>query len=129
MGDRLHRNAQLRLGDYLGHILDAIERVQRYTAGMERDAFDGQELVQDAVVRNMEVIGEAAHNVIRRFPEFAPRHGDLPWLDAYEVRNACAHGYYRVDLGVVWRTLERDLPELQKRIGALRDELLTDMKQ
>ena len=119
----MSRDPTLRLRDYLGHILDAIERAQRYTAGMDRAAFESQELVQDAVVRNIEIIGEAAHNVIRRYPEFVESNADLPWMDAYEMRNACAHGYYRVDLGVVWRTLVNDLPELQRRIRTLRDEL------
>jgi uncharacterized protein with HEPN domain len=113
-------DATPRLPDYLDHILDAIARVRRYTAGMDRPEFVRQELVQDAVVRNLEVIGEAAHNILRRYPAFASTNAELPWTSAYEMRNALAHGYYRVDLDVVWRTLIDDLPDLEARIRALR---------
>ena len=119
----MSRDPALRLTDYLGHILDAIARARRYTAGMDRDEFGRQDLVQDAVVRNLEVIGEAAHNILRRYPAFASANPELPWTSAYEMRNALAHGYYRVDLDVVWRTLLGELPDLEVRIRTLRGSL------
>ena len=60
-------NKALRVADYLGHILQAIERINRYTRDMDEAAFLNSELVQDAVIRNIEIIGEAANNVLRAY--------------------------------------------------------------
>jgi uncharacterized protein with HEPN domain len=73
-------------------------------------------MAQDAVIRNLEVIGEASRNIERRYPEFAEAHPELPLASAYEMRNALAHGYFKVDLTIVWKTLENDLPELQAQM-------------
>ena len=113
----------LRVPEYLGHILQAIQRINRYTAGVDEAAFLGDELVQDAVIRNIEIVGEAAENVARHYPDFAARHADVPWDDMYLMRNRVSHGYVTVDLEIVWKTVQRDLPELEGRVGRLRSEL------
>ncbi len=115
--------ANPRLGDYLGHILEAIERINRYTADLDRTGFESTEQIQDAVIRNFEVIGEAARNIERWYPEFARGHTNVPWGFAYEMRNALAHGYFKVDLGVVWDTIQTDLPGFAKQVRGLRDGL------
>ena len=110
----------LRVPDYLGHILKAIERIDRYTADMDEVAFLGNELVQDAVIRNIEIIGEASNNIQRVDAEFAGRHEDIPWLVMYTMRNRVSHGYDKVDLEIVWKTIQGDLPGLYAQIqGAL----------
>ncbi|MDT1898670.1 DUF86 domain-containing protein, partial [Acinetobacter baumannii] len=81
-----------RLIDYLAHILDAIERIDRYTENMDEVAFLQNELVQDAVIRNLEILGEASNNVQKHYPGFAARHPELPLAFAYQMRNAVAHG-------------------------------------
>ena len=103
---------QQRLADYLAHILEAIERIDRYTEGMVLPAFLENQLVQDAVIRNLEIIGEASHNVETQCPEFAAAHPELPLVFAYQMRNAVARGYFKVDLQVVWNTIQRDFPRL-----------------
>jgi uncharacterized protein with HEPN domain len=80
-------------------------------------------LIQDAVIRNFEIIGEASRNIERNCPEFAAAHRDLPLLNAYEMRNALAHGYFRVDLEIVWKTIQNDLPALQQQIETLVKDL------
>jgi uncharacterized protein with HEPN domain len=105
-----------RLSDYLTHILDAIERIDEYVSDMDEIAFLDNKLVQDAVIRNFEVIGEASNNIEKRFPEFAATHPDLPLASAYQMRNALAHGYFKVDFDIVWRTIQRDLPRLHELI-------------
>ena len=112
----------LLLPDYLGHILDAIERIQRYTAGVDEVAFARNSLVQDAVIRNFEIIGEASRNISKRYPDFAAAHPSLPLAVAYEMRNAVAHGYFKVDLGIVWKTIRDDLDDLAQRVEAARHE-------
>ena len=109
-----------RVADYLGHILRAIERIGRYTADMDQAAFLANELVQDAVVRNIEILGEAANKVQRDAPEFAARHSDIPWLVMYTMRNRVSHAYDKVDLEIVWNTIRNDLPALHARIQAVQ---------
>ena len=112
----------LRLGDYLGHILEAISQIQSYCEDIDEVSFLTNRMIQDAVIRNFEIIGEASKNVERVAPEFVDAHPDLPLAFAYDMRNLLAHGYYKVDVGVVWKTIERDLPYLQQRVTiALRN--------
>jgi hypothetical protein len=74
-----------RLADYLTHILEAIARIDHYTEGMDEGTFLSDQLVQDAVIRNIEIIGEASNNIRKRYPEFAASHPDLPLSFAYEI--------------------------------------------
>ncbi len=111
-----------RLPDYLEHILQAIDRIQRYTHDIDEAGFLQSEMVQDAVIRNFEVIGEASRNIERSHPDFVAAHPELPLPVAYEMRNALAHGYFKVDLGIVWKTIERDLPRLQRQVQALVED-------
>jgi uncharacterized protein with HEPN domain len=109
----------LRVPDYIEHILAAIQRIRRYTHGMTESAFLENEQVQDAVLRNIEIIGEAARNIERTYPEFAAEHSDVPWEDVYLMRNRISHGYFSVDLEIVWQTIQRSIPELEKQIQRL----------
>ena len=72
---------------------------------------------QDAVIRNLEVIGEAASNIRRHFPEFADQHPDFPLLSVYEMRNVLIHGYFIIDLDIIWSTIEKDLPLLELQVN------------
>ncbi|PKM21486.1 MAG: hypothetical protein CVV10_09120 [Gammaproteobacteria bacterium HGW-Gammaproteobacteria-14] len=105
-----------RLGDYLAHIIEAIDRIEQYTDDMAEPEFLETPLVQDAVIRNFEIIGEASNNIEKRYPEFAAAHPELPLAFAYQMRNAVAHGYFKVDLEIVWRTIHRDLPALHAQV-------------
>jgi uncharacterized protein with HEPN domain len=111
-----------RLRDYLSHIVTAVERIQEYTRGLDADAFAEDRLVQDAVIRNIEIIGEASRRLQLGYPEFSSAHPDLPLAAAYQMRNAVAHGYFAVDLDIVWSTIRSDLPSLGDRAR----ELLSD---
>jgi len=105
-----------RIPDYLTHILRAIERIERYTAGMDEAMFAGSELVQDAVIRNIEIIGEASNNIQRGAPEFAAQYNEVPWQVMYAMRNRVSHGYDKVDLEIVWKTIQGDLPGLYRQV-------------
>ena len=109
----------LRVQDYLEHVLDAIHRINRYVAGMDHAAFLANEEKQDAVIRNIEIISEAARNIMRKYPEFASSHPELPWGSTYGMRNVVAHGYFKVDLAIVWKTIQSDLPRLEKQVTNL----------
>lgn len=109
-------NKTLRVPDYLGHILQAIERIGRYTEDLDEAGFLDSEMVQDAVIRNIEIIGEASNNIQRVFPEFAALHDDIPWRVMYTMRNRVSHGYDKVDLELVWKTIRSDLPGLYQQV-------------
>jgi uncharacterized protein with HEPN domain len=113
----------LRVTDYLEHIQQAIERIQRYTEDVDEIIFLDNELVQDAVIRNIEIIGEASNNIMKCDPEFAENHPDIPWLVIYTMRNRVSHGYFNVDLEIVWKTLQNDLPELQQQVLELIQDI------
>ncbi len=115
-----------RLADYLDHVLQSISRIERYVGAIREEDFMRNELIQDAVIRNFEIIGEASHNIEIRFPEFAAAHSELPLAFAYQMRNAISHGYYKVDLAVVWRTIVSDLHGLRAVVLAAVQGLGTD---
>ena len=102
--------------DYLNHILEAIGRIERYIDDADEASFLENEMIQDAVVRNLEIIGEACHNVDTRFPKFAAAHPDLPLGIAYQMRNAVAHGYFKVDYEIVWTTIQTDIFPLYAQV-------------
>jgi uncharacterized protein with HEPN domain len=103
---------------YLRHIRDAIAKIEEYTAG-GRDAFFADAMVQDAVIRNLEIIGEAVRNLS---PELRRQHPGVPWRSITALRNVLVHEYFGVDLDIVWRLVSRRLPELKQQIATLLPE-------
>ena len=93
---------------FLEDILTAMGKIQRYTEDLDRDSFEDNELVVDGVIRNLEVIGEAAGNI----PESVrSRHPDVPWKKMIGLRNIVAHEYFGIDLGIVWEIATRNIKE------------------
>lgn len=115
-----------RLPDYLSHIVEAIERIERYTEDLDELAFLQNEMAQDAVIHNFEIIGEASHNIESHYPEFATAHPELPLAFAYQMRNAVAHGYFKVDLEIVWKTIQYDIAGLYKQVKQVLEGLLRE---
>ena len=115
----MSRADPLRVADYLQHVLEAIGNIHDYTAGMDREAFLADRKTRDAVIRNLEVIGEACNNVAKNHPAFTAQHASVPWSFAYEMRNALSHGYFTVDHRIVWQTIHQSLPNLKAQISAL----------
>jgi uncharacterized protein with HEPN domain len=100
---------------YLRHIRDAIARIGKYTA-QGRNAFFDDSMVQDAVIRNLEVIGEAVRSLP---PELKRRHPEIPWRSITALRNVLIHEYFGVDLEIVWRVVQRRIPTLKRHVEAL----------
>ena len=105
------RSERLHLSD----IREAIDRILGYTAG-GREAFLADLRTQDAVVRNLEIIGEATRSVSEATKG---THPEVPWRDMSDMRNKVIHDYFRVDLEVVWDVAQNDLPALRPQIDAL----------
>ncbi len=98
---------------------EAIDRIERYTEDLDEAGFLKDERTQDAVIRNLEVIGEASRNIEREQPGFASRYPELPLSFAYEMRNVLAHGYFKVDLSIVWKTVAHDLPLPKEQVRVI----------
>src|ERR1700737_2014437 len=112
------KNAE-RVPEYLRHILDAIDRATSYVKGMDLRSFEGDTRTQDAVIRSIEIVGEAANKARTADAEFAARHPHIPWDVMYGMRNRIVHDYFEVDLEIVWQTVHRDLPVLREQIATL----------
>ncbi len=101
------------------HILDAIDRVQAYTQGMDLDAFGSDMRTMDAVIRNLQVIGEAARLVPE---ELQKSHPEIPWRLMRGMRHVLVHEYDRVNAAVVWDTIHANLPPLVPLLQRILDE-------
>ncbi len=97
---------------YLHHILEAAEKIESYTAA-GRDSFMKAAMVQDAVIRNLEIIGEAAKQLSEWFKK---RNADIPWRNVSGLRDILIHHYMGVDLEKVWNVVEYNLPQLKQAI-------------
>ncbi len=112
-----------RVCDFLEHILKAIERIERYTSDKDVVAFLQDEQLQDAVIRNIEILGEAANNIRISDPQLTDNHPEVPWLVIVAMRNSVSHAYFSVDLDIVWTTIRNDLPGMKQKIQALLTSL------
>ncbi|QGM46464.1 HepT-like ribonuclease domain-containing protein [Methylocystis heyeri] len=115
-----------RVRDYIEHIVAAIGRIESYVEGIDRAAFIKSSLVQDAVIRNFEIIGEAANKIRTVAPEFAQQQAHLRLELAYAMRNALTHGYDSVNLLTVWNTIHNDLPTMKQQMAEILRALKYD---
>ena len=108
------------LQDYLNDILEAITDIREFTDGMAFADFVADKKTKAAVIRNIEIIGEAAGKLPKQIHDSYP---EIPWKDLCGLRNKMAHEYFGVDLTIVWQTLEDDLAPLASTIS----EILRDL--
>lgn len=108
-----------RLADYLDHIRDAAQLARSYVENMSREEFLADTRTQQAVILNLFVIGEAATKLLNEYPEFAQQHSVIAWKAMKGMRNRIAHGYFDVDLEIVWETVGTSLPELLRQLSSL----------
>ncbi len=104
---------------YLQHILDATSRIEEYLLGVSEEAFHEQYLVQDGVIRQLEIIGEATK---RLSPGMRARCPNVPWQDIAGMRDKLIHDYFGVDLDAVWLTACEDVPTLKTEVSGLLKE-------
>ena len=110
------RDVRLRIED----MLEAIQRIEAHSAGLTADQFRQDQKTFDAVVRNLEVIGEAASHLDDEVTALRPA---VPWTDVRAMRHVLVHEYFGVDVGIVWETVVRDLPALRRELQELLEFL------
>jgi uncharacterized protein with HEPN domain len=93
----------------LSHIIESVEKIRYFVEGMSIEEFLADSRTSDAVLRNLEIIGEAARLVPE---EVTTAYGEVPWADMRAMRNLVAHEYDRVNLSIIWGTIHDDLPPL-----------------
>ncbi|HEV7836014.1 MAG TPA: DUF86 domain-containing protein [Caballeronia sp.] len=114
----------IRLPDYVDHIQQAALDACSFVEGMDKTSFLGDKRTQSAVVMSLVIMGEASTKVMDRHAEFAQRHAEIPWRSMRGMRNRIAHGYFEIDLELVWDTVQTALPALLAQLKATREDAL-----
>ena len=101
---------------YLLDILIAARKALRFVEGIDQNKFEDNEIIQNAVMRPLEIIGEASAKISK---EFRKAHSEIPWREMVGLRNRLIHEYFRIDFSAVWSTIHKDLPKLIEIIEPL----------
>ncbi len=106
---------------FIGHMLECVDLIQEYTAGKKEDDFLDSEFLQDAVIRRIEIIGEAAKHIPE---EIKKTYSQVAWKKIVGMRDKLIHEYFGIDLKLAWDVVQTDLPELKKQLLNLKEVLL-----
>lgn len=105
------------LGLFIDDIIESVDKIERYLASMSEDEFYSDSEKQDAVLRRMEIIGEATKNIP---VEFRDKYPDVPWQKMAGLRDIIIHQYFGVTLGLIWRVAHVELPTMKEQIIAIK---------
>lgn len=111
-----------RLSDYLDHMQQAAADACSFVEGLTKDNFLADKRTHQAVIMNLVIIGEAATKVMDDYSGFTQAHPNVPWRNIRGMRNRIAHGYFDINLDVVWDTVQTALPELLKQLCEVRND-------
>ncbi len=98
---------------FINHILDAINKIEKYTANTDYDDFIKDMMKQDAVIREIEIIGEAVKKLSEKYKD---KKSNIPWKDIAGMRDKLIHDYFGVDIDAIWETVLKDIPDLKSKI-------------
>jgi uncharacterized protein with HEPN domain len=101
---------------YIDHILDCIRKINKFSRGLSLEDFRNSELVQDAIIRNIEIIGEASKKISK---DTKLTYYKVQWKEIAGMRDKLIHDYLGVDVDVVWKTIKEDIPALKKQISEI----------
>jgi uncharacterized protein with HEPN domain len=101
---------------YVEHILDCIRKIKEFSDGLSIKEFKANEMVQDAIIRNIEIIGEASKRISK---DTKQTYLNIPWKEIAGMRDKLIHDYLGVDVTVVWKTVHQDIPTLEKLISEI----------
>lgn len=110
---------------FLEHIVESIEDIEKYTKGQTKEKFAKTKMMQDAVIRKIEIIGEAVKNLPLSFRK---KYSKIKWRDIAGMRDILIHEYFGVNIAVVWKTVLEDVPKLKKQVTKLYETIQRDKK-
>jgi len=102
---------------FIEDILESIKAIEEYSAGMDKDGLEKSRMKQSAIIREIEVIGEAVKNIPENVKN---KYKEIEWRKIAGMRDVIIHGYFRVDLDAVWNVIKRDLPILKKQMESVK---------
>jgi len=102
---------------YISHILTCIKKIKKYSKGQSKLKFKESELLQDAIIRNIEIIGEASKKIS---PSFKKDYSHIPWKEISGMRDKLIHDYLGIDVEVIWTTVKKDIPLLEKELKTIK---------
>ncbi|MGM8504573.1 HepT-like ribonuclease domain-containing protein [Enterobacter hormaechei subsp. hoffmannii] len=108
-----------RLPDYLEHIQQAAIDARSFVDGLAKEDFLADKRTQQAVIMSLIIIGEAATKIMDGYTAFTQAHNEVPWRSMRNMRNRMAHGYFDINLDIVWDTVQEWLPELLKQLPSV----------
>lgn len=111
-----------RLPDYIDHMQQAATDACSFVDGLDQADFLDDKRTQQAVIMSLIIIGEAATKVMDGYAEFTQAHPEVPWRSMRGMRNRIAHGYFDINLDVVWETVQTALPELLEKLSVARQD-------
>lgn len=103
---------------YFEDIINAMDKIEKYIKNLDKDSFTDNEMVVDAVLRNLEIIGEAAGNIS---DDIKNKYSNIPWRRMIGLRNIVIHDYFGVDLNIIWKIIKVNLPETKPLINKVMD--------
>ena len=110
-----------RLREYLEHMASAASDACGFVDGMSKSDFLGDKRTQQAVIMSLVIIGEAATKLMDRYSGFTDRHAEIPWRSMRGMRNRVAHGYFEIDVEMVWETVQTALPDLLDKLDGISE--------
>ena len=105
---------------YLHHIMDALVQIEHYMDNVSHEEFFSSRLLQDGVIRQLEVMGEAARNLSE---DLRNEHPEIPWRQMVGLRNRMIHAYFNVDLQIIWEIVQGDIPDLLQKMKQILDAI------
>ena len=105
---------------YLRHIIDAFVQIEHYTDSVSHEEFLCNRLLQDGVIRPLEVMGEAARNLSE---DLRNKYPEIPWRQMIGLRNRMIHAYFNVDLQIIWEIVQGDMPDLKQKMKCILDTI------
>ena len=106
---------------YLFHIRDSINKILEYTLNTDIESFKSNSMMQDAVIRQIEIIGEASSKLTKSFRD---TNSQIPWKNIVGMRNKLIHDYFGVDVMAVWETVKNDIPTLKTNLDTIISTLV-----
>lgn len=104
---------------FLKHVLECINLIEKYSKNLSKEDFKSNIELQDAIIRRLEIIGEATRNLP---DEFKSNYSDIQWKQIIAARNILAHFYFGIDLNTIWNIVKNDLPQLKKQVESMLED-------